>query len=468
MTSTTATPGRPLPGWLKTGLLAALVFIVCWGGAIAWWRTAGSEPGAADLALVLLALPCGLLLAVKLGKRFVLPRAAVPAAAAARPAPGQAAAAASAPPLAILAAALRSPHGASPEELAAAIAEGKARADLDRELVDDKGFPVTAARREDAADEALQEEIRDWLAANNIADLGFSERHWRALTLGTAVVRDLASYAASELLPAEGPSPTLRLIPILPAEWTVEQRTSAGVWFTHVVAQFGWPPAHVSCVDLPVAMASAPSAVLNQYAFHASPANSGLAALVLACASNIDQETVDRWEADGLLFTPTRLQGLIPGEGAAGLLMTDPGWIKSQPGSVYALLDPFVEARRDASIDGNKRTDMKPLADLMERACRQSAIEISDVAMILADTGERANRALELMGLASAALPQLESSSDVASVGAGSGACGAVPYLTALALAHHHALERAAPVLCMSNEDTHHRCATLVRPPSLT
>jgi 3-oxoacyl-(acyl-carrier-protein) synthase len=221
----------------------------------------------------------------------------------------------------------------------------------------------------------------------------------------------------------------------------------------------------VTCADVPGATGSAPSALLNQFVFRAS-SGSRFAALVIACESNIDQENVDRWESDGVLFTPARSQGLIPGEGAAGLLLMDLDSIKSQPGSVYALLDPFVETRRDVSIDENKRTDMKPLAGLVERACKQAAIEIEDVGMIVADTGERANRTLELMGLASAALPQLESSSDVACVGASSGTCGAVPYLTALALAQHHALERGAPVLCISNEDARHCCVTLVRPAS--
>jgi hypothetical protein len=466
MTSTTATPGRPLPGWLKTGLLAALVFALCWGGAIAWWQSAGSEPGASDLALMLLALPCGLLLVFKLGKKLVLARPAAPVAAAAGVAGSSSAPVAAAPsaaPLAILAAALRSPHGASPEELGAAIAENKARPDLDPELVDDKGFPITAARRDDAADAALQEEISDWLAANSMPDTHFSDVQRRALTLGTAVVRDLAGYAASELLPMGGQPPTLRLIPILPAGWTTEQQSSANAWFKQVTAQCGWPPASVTCADVPGATGSAPSALHNQFVFRAS-SGSRFAALVIACESNIDQENVDRWESDGVLFTPARSQGLIPGEGAAGLLLMDLDSIKSQRGSVYALLDPFVETRRDVSIDENKRTDMKPLAGLVERACKQAAIEIEDVGMIVADTGERANRTLELMGLASAALPQLESSSDVACVGASSGTCGAVPYLTALALAQHHAIRREAPVLCMSNEDARHCCVTLVRP----
>ena len=66
-------------------------------------------------------------------------------------------------PLAIIGVSLRLPHGASPEELASAMAGNKARADLDKELVDDDGFPVMTARSSEAVDEVLQEEIAEWL-----------------------------------------------------------------------------------------------------------------------------------------------------------------------------------------------------------------------------------------------------------------------------------------------------------------
>ena len=68
------------------------------------------------------------------------------------------------------------------------------------------------------------------------------------------------------------------------------------------------------------------------------------------------------------------------------------------------------------------------------------------------------------MGLATATLPQLDEDADVLRVGAASGTCGAVPFMTALALGRHHAVERDAPVLCISNEDAYRRCAALIRP----
>jgi hypothetical protein len=101
---------------------------------------------------------------------------------------------------------------------------------------------------------------------------------------------------------------------------------------------------------------------------------------------------------------------------------------------------------------------------LTGRALKRGNVALSDVAMIVADTGHRSSRALELMGHVSAAIPHLDGEDDVVRVGLSSGTCGAVPFISALALARHHALQRQAPVLGISNEDPYRRVVTLIRP----
>ena len=59
---------------------------------------------------------------------------------------------------------------------------------------------------------------------------------------------------------------------------------------------------------------------------------------------------------------------------------------------------------------------------------------------------------------------QLDGSTDIVRVGASSGACGVVPFVTALALGAHYAGARYAPVLCLANEMPGRRIATLVQP----
>lgn len=459
MTTAIASPGA-LPGPLKGGLLAAGVFIACWGGAIWYWRGASGTPGTLELALVLLGLPLMLVGSMWFGGKLLAKRAApVPMAPAAAAAPAPVA---TLPSLAIVSSALRSPYGASAEELASAIAGNKLRPDLDAQLVDDDGFPVAAARCEEAQDESFQEEVGAWLVQNGMGELFFSGPQWRALTLGSSVVAELASRAG-DLLPAEGKPPLLRLLPLLPADWTLEQRHTAGIWFKHLAASFGWPAAQVALPDAD-AGAATPAALCTQLAREAAK-DAPVVALVVACASNIGQDIVDEWASKGILFTSGRPQGLVPGEGAAGLLLTDLRLAQSIEGTLFVLLDPAEEARREAAAPARQRAQPALLGELAGRAGRHAQAGLAEVAMVVADSGQRQTRTLELMGMVSNAMPGLDESEDVFCVGSASGACGDVPFVTALALAQHGALVRGAPVLCLGNEDAEHCSAHLLRPP---
>ena len=396
-----------------------------------------------------------------LGKKIVTARAVAPAATGSASVAQTAAAAPPVAPLAILAAALRVPHGASPEDLAAAMAANGARPDLDPELVDDDGFPVMSARSEEAVDEALQEEVQEWLMLNGMAELRLGESQWRALTLGSAVVRDLAQEAMIQLMPEQG-APPLRLLPILPIGWTVEQRHAAGLWFKYTVAQCGWPVDSLTRIE--VAFDASPAAILGQCAADCRASNQA-AVMLLACDSQIDQDTVDAWAANGSLCTATRAQGRIPGEGAAGLLLSSVETTIRHPDALFAQLYPLQEGRREVSSDSAKRPDTKRLIDLAERCAQGAGLALASVVAVAADSDHRASRGLEVAGLASASLPQLDASTDVLRTGATTGSCGAVPFLGALALARHAVLAKAAPALFLSNDDPFTCSMALLAPP---
>ncbi|QOL50816.1 hypothetical protein [Massilia litorea] len=463
MTSTTVAPPRLAPSWIKTALLAAAVFVLCWGGAIAYWRSAEHGPATGDLLLALLAVPLGVLAAVWLGKKLVTARPAAAAAAGTATAAQPALAPPAAPPLAVLAAALRAPHGDSPDALATAIAGNQAHPDLDPELIDDDGFPLTSARSDAAVDEALQEEVHEWLILNGMAELRFGAAQWRALTLGTAVVRDLANEAVMQLMPPEGAPPPLRLLPLFPPGWTVEQRHAAGLWFRHTVAQFGWPVDSLTRIDAP--LDAAPTTILGLCADASGARAPQLATMLIACASSIDQQMVDGWSANGSLQTPARAQGRIPGEGAAGLLLTSLDGASKTDGAVFAQLYPMVEARREVSAGSAKRAETTRLTELAQRAVQAAGLGLSDLACVAADTDHRTSRGLELMGLVSSALPDLDTTADVLRTGVATGTCGAVPFMCALALARHAALAGNAPALFVSHEDPFTCSMALVAPP---
>jgi len=455
-----------MPGWLKQGVLGGAVFLLCWGGAIACWRMSGRAPGVTEMLLCLLALPAVLLLLAWGGNKAMTSSRAVPAATSrVQPEPASTAAP-PAPPVTILAAALRAPHGATVDELAEAIAANRARADLDRELVDEDGFPVMTARSADASDDMLQDEVIEWLSRNGMEELRFSEEQWRALTLASAVTADLAMRAAGELPGLKNSPPMLQLLPVLPADWPIDQRRAASMWLRHTAAQCGWPFERISVpVDaLAIGTDAAPAALLKRFAIDAADSVTPALALIVACASHIGQQTADEWAARGSLFTSAQPQGLIPGEGAVGLLLADLRQAEATESIAYVLLDRIEEVQRDAESDDVRRVDTALLGELVERVCKHAAMPLPNVAMIVADAGHRRNPVAELMGFASAAMPQLDASEDIVCVGLSSGTCAAVPFLTSLALARHYVLEREAPVLCVSNESAYRRCVGLVRP----
>jgi hypothetical protein len=449
------TSAVPMPSWLKTTMLAGLVFFICWGGAIYYWRTTRSAPGATDLALYLLGLPSLLALALCIGEKLAgqhAPAAAVPIALTA----SQPAAPAQTAPLAILATSLRAAHGATAEELLAAIAAGKARAGLDPELVDEDGFPVMSVRSPDARNDALQDRIMAWFRQNGMPGLQLGAEQWRALVLGSAVVAELAARAA-RLLPADDPA-MLRLVPLLPAEWPEAQRHAAGIWFEHTAAQCGWPIEHITLaaldgIDL---HAATPSAALGRLAHEAATTDVRVTALLVACASHIGADSVARWAADGALFTARHPQGAIPGEGAAGLLLADLPQARAVDGLRFSVLAPLQEARREAPAE--------TLGAAAQRLLAGRSADADAIAQVVADTGHRSSRVLELMAFMAGTLPRLDAIEDVVRVGEACGSCAALPFVTALALASHRAQQGNLAVLCLGNEDPQRRHAALVQP----
>lgn len=447
-------------GWLKPILLAALVIGICWIGVLAYWRAFHHTPDTADLGIYLLALPLALLTASGLARA----RLAKPASAAeAPPLPLPAQATNIPPPLAMLAAALRLPHGESPGELSDAIFQHKAGADLDPDLVDQDGFPVMTARTHEAVDDLLQQEITEWWTANGNPQPSLGDEQWRALTLASAVAAELASSAARDLLCPGSVPPLLHVLPILPAGWGAGQRRAAAMWLRHTIAQSGWPSDSIVMTEERPTDYATPAEILGQLARQATDA-APLVALLVACDSNIGTKTVAQWEEGASLFTASRPHGQIPGEGAAGLLLIDLKQARSLDDVLFTLLDAMFEAQRDRPAGETRRAAQAQLAELAGRALQHAAIAASEVAMLVADTGQASDRVLELMAMASGEMPLLDGEADLVRVGAASGTCGVVPFVAALALGRHHALERAAPVLCMSNEDPSQRYAVLVRP----
>ncbi|NRR30308.1 hypothetical protein HSX11_08910 [Oxalobacteraceae bacterium] len=460
--------------WIKVSLLTVLAFGVCWGGAIWYWRANNRVPATSDLLLLLIVLPLALLLAIWLGSKLLAVLTAAPAVAAATPGAAVPEPAPKAGPvLTVVASALRAPHGESAQELSEAIAASKARADLDPELFDGEGFPVMSMRVSEAGEVRQEEVMSDWLREQDMGQLRFSPEQWRALALGSAVVAELAGQAASHALLEEGevppgsprkPSvlPVLQLLPVFPLDWNSQQRHAASQWFVRILTEAGWPANRIAASTDSIDV-SAP-ALLGRLAQFQQREGAPCLALLLACASQIGDESISHLAARGTLFSATNPDGQIPGEGAAGLLLADALQASHLVSADQMELHGLQEGLRNSSADDGKRASSALLGELIAQTLSGGKQDAAEVTMLVADSGPRNSRVMELMGVASAALPQLDHGADVIAAGVGSGSSGPLAFFTALALAQHEATSRAGPVLCVSNEDPYRRYSVLLKP----
>jgi hypothetical protein len=468
---------------LRNLALTGVAFGGSWGGAIWFWRETNRMPASSELALYMLVLPLALLAAWWLGRK-AWDRVSVPAMAggAATPLPAAAeppAAAPLPPALAIAATAVRAPHGDSVAELRAALAGNRARPGLDPELYDDDGYPILSARLPEAGHTALREELEQWRRLQALDDPRFDLAQWRALSAASAVLTELVAHACShpqlaawldqqhlrmqgrlppDAVPAAAP-PALRIQALWPDEWRPAQRQLATQWLRHLASEAGWPqqllaaPEQDNNDDAGRALA----ALLA----HCSEARQPCLAIVIAAGSHLSEEGVSRLANQDALFTSARPQGLIPGEGAAGLLLADAAGARLDARSV---LQAVATGRRASSADDVKRDTDTSLAAIATQVLHDGQASPEAIAVVTADTGHRTSRVTELMRVVTAAMPQLDPGADVIGVGASCGSCGAVTWLTALAVADAEAQDRAAPVLCVGNEDPYRRYAALLRP----
>lgn len=484
--------------WLKGIMLSTLAFGGSWSGAVWYWRSTNRMPDTGDLALYLVALPLSLLLGYWLVRKSAAAwsaRGSGPAA----PADGSAGTASTAniagasgagagapagtpatpaASLSIAAAALHTPHGDSAAALAGAMADNKARPDLDKELYDDDGYPVMSARTAGLDAKNAEQEIGEWLATQGLPALYARDEFWRAMALATPAIAHLAEAAAGHPRVAEAAAaagdadngrgtaaeaaralnavPMLQLIVLLPPEWNSQWRDVAGRWLSRQIEQAGWPQPRI--------------AVNTRHGQHPGPVLAALqhssepcVTVLLACTSHLGDATMDAWASNGSLFTASRPQGAMPGEAAAGLLLVDAEQAALLDGGPYPQLAPIAAGQRPNDVAQARSGDCTVLKDLAQQALKPLPAG-AKVPLIVADTGHRSTRLMELMAAAHAVQPGLDPVQDILALGNATGHAGSAGFLAALALAWHEVKERGAPVLCMANEDPYLRCAALIRP----
>lgn len=162
------------------------------------------------------------------------------------------------------------------------------------------------------------------------------------------------------------------------------------------------------------------------------------AMLILAVDSALDEDTVERWQSIGELFTSQHQVGRIPGEAAAGLLLASSALAARMDVAKLDVpplrLSRPVHLRRDKSADALGRVGAAVLSDAMSQVMGVSQLVASPALTIVADADHRASRTSELFEALQAVAPELDPMHNVARAGEALGDVGVARSLLPAAL----------------------------------
>ncbi|MCA0394763.1 MAG: hypothetical protein LCH70_11720 [Proteobacteria bacterium] len=451
-----------------------LVTALVWLTVIAYWQSAEVHPGKRDLLLYLGLLPLAIFAVLALGKLgFDGARRKAGAPADKSRDPVEAVAADAPPPeparaIAILAGALQVPAGQEAAHVLAALSTPASPSLHDR-LKDGSGFPVFAAwdRSLDVEQaHAVIEAMRDRPVTAPEAS--------RALALLMPVAADLVATIAAHG-PAAHPRDALAAMPaavvarlqvslFLPTDWPAALGDAARDWLADEALAAGLPAEHLAIEVLPTTSAAdlwrKIAAIAQARTERAAPVQH----LLLACQSMVGERSVHRLEQAGRLLSARQPEGIVPGEGAAGVVLL-PGDDRDQ----FALPPRTLlraQATAQRGVSWQARSATAQIAEQWQQLFDTVPGTASgDVRAVVSDADLRRSRAAAIGSALTQAAPQLEPDGDGLHTGVACGELGIVAPLALLALASAKADATGAPVVAMAVAEADQRTLALVTPP---
>lgn len=482
----------------KMILLLALLTGAIWFVIVVAWQVNDVQPSGSDLALYLGGLPLlaiGTVLLVRYGLRQRRERAAERAAA---PASGVRGTGESgdhdAPAVAYVlhlhAAAVHLAIGATAEEAAANLVEPK-RPGLHPSLKNAQGMPVMAAPVDDVDTDAVADALRA-IAESQHQDQDFdrlfAEERLRAVALLEPVAEQLLmleSEAVAGLTPPGGesapslsgrrsdavapPKSRLRTLLLVAESWPQPARQMLGDWLLGKAEALGLPAERIAVEVVPIDDASQGWGLIDQIGrrYHGEVTPDRY--LLLACASQLGESSIETLEASQRLLGSGRPEGLVPGEGAAGLWLSGP----PEPGRDASpdALELHVLQRGHVAAGTSSRNATRQSSELMSKALACTTHKPDAVTAVVSDADHRPSRAIEIASAIAVVCPELDPVAQSLNLGVACGHLGAVAPWAVIAVAAAQARGSNAPVLAVGLADGEARAAiavTPVPPPSST
>ncbi|MGY0612455.1 MULTISPECIES: hypothetical protein [unclassified Luteimonas] len=461
-----------------------LTALVVWVVVIGYWKIVGVRPDVRALVLYLGVLPLGtfaVLALLKHGLANARSKASNAQADSLEAAGDDAATGGDAPagepatPVGILASAVQLPAGSDVASVLGAIGT-PAAPQLHQKLKDGSGYPVFASWIDDVDTDAVMQAFE--AAGGKHADIRrLPEEQLRAFGLMLPVTQDLlAEVVAEDWLAAPLPSvsggrstapppPRLQASILLPSEWTSAIRELAVAWFVEEARAAGILAGQLVAEVIPASGSDEVWRHLSKIALPSSPPSPApVLHLVLACHSQLGERSVQRLDQAGQLLSAMRSEGIVPGEGAAGVLL-----LAADADGGFALPPKAVlraHATMRQGVSWQPRTAVQQMEDLFGQVLARAPGATSDeVKAMVSDADLRKSRATAVAGFMDRALEHLDPESDCMATGSSCGHAGIVSPLSLIALAAERAAANDQPVLAVAVAEPDQRTIALVSPP---
>ncbi|HJV85042.1 MAG TPA: hypothetical protein VJ698_06170 [Noviherbaspirillum sp.] len=418
--------------------ISAVVIILTWCLVIGWWQSTQRVITTADTLAYLIALPLMLLLCVFVASKLhgTVKHSQPPSAGGATTTspteaedvrPGTSTGSAL-PILATWAATCLAPDQ---EGFVEQLIAQRSRPNPDHTLTDTQGFPVLAGRALNLDTEAIDQNLRQLLAARK-ADP--DNEHWRdSLTRALALLESLLNQvltdwplpgsAAENASVPSGMAPILRgssgltapdgdflqlhVILLVPTDFPAPERLLAEEFVAQRLALLSCPGERtfnvITAMDDTSALAAADE--FRRTSLHDTVPR---ALLLLACDSRLCPTVIEDLENQQKLFDSARPDGLMVGEAAFGALFSNQKALQMTGIEAACALTPVFRTQRPHSADAPARPSCQALQQTVGAALEASGIASAQLGAVACDADHRASRTLESIAVMSAHTPQLD------------------------------------------------------------
>ncbi len=469
------------PGTLRALLLTLVALLVVWACVVFWWQVTEIQPDGQQMLVWLGIFPAALLGGWWLTRAW-LDRRRRKRRQVSQPG-GE-----SAPTIVqgnaedrpryqldVFAEALQLPIADDPVLALTALHEA-ARPNLHPILRDHAGLPVFAAWVDSLDSQHWQEYWQDQFADH----AALSEEQARAIGLLDPVAETLFIELLALLPPVAdveekvvaglrrlqqtGPVSRVRLCALLSQAWPPSLRQAVGDWLLEKAGECGLASvAHVHIDIVPVAGPTQAWQCLDRIGRGDDSADEWQ--VLLGCDSLLGERSVEALQASGLLMNGQRVEGVIPGEGAAGLVLRKSSAAVPAPASPGARIHTLVQGAAAASEQ--TRMAARSSSELLLHALAMTRAGTDQVSTVLSDADQRPSRCIEAAAAASHAFPELEPAGQHFALGAACGHLGHVAPLALLAVAAAKVRCDATGVIALGVAAIDKRAAIVLLPPTM-